>query len=90
MPGGGEDAGGLLDLADWAARAKGLDWAAELRRGENPAQLEELRRHTHTGRPLASAAFLDELEAQLKRRLRPLAVGRPRKTPKKNEGQGEK
>ena len=83
--GRGEDSGGLLDLADWVARAGGLDWARELRRGEVEADLEDLRRHTQTGRPLASNAFLDDLERQMQRRLRPLPVGRPRKTPNKDQ-----
>ena len=80
--GAGQDAGGLLDLAAWSKLARGRDWRAELSRAEDEADLEELRRRTHTGRPLGSDGFLKNLEDQLGRRLRPRTVGRPRKEDK--------
>ena len=41
-----------------------------------------LRRHTRTGRPLGSAAFLETLEAALGRSLRPHKPGRKPKSEK--------
>jgi hypothetical protein len=73
------------ELWDWR-----LDWTADLRRGQNAVQFGELCCHSRNRRPLASVAFLDELDAKLKRRLRPLAVGRPKKMPKENKDQEEK
>ena len=77
--GRGEDASGLLDLKDWAKRARGRDWPKELARREIEEELAALRTHTQTGRPLAGDRFLDALEAKLGRRLRALPVGRPKK-----------
>ena len=54
------------------------DWASFLGSAAND-DLETLRRHTSTGRPLGSDAFVDELERQLQRSLRPAVGGRPRR-----------
>jgi putative transposase len=55
------------------------DWRAFLAGGLEADALEALRRHTRTGRPLGSAAFLERLEARLGRRLRPGKPGPKRK-----------
>jgi putative transposase len=67
----------LLDLVP--------DWRAFLARGLDDDALETLRRHSRTGRPLGSPAFLEALEARLGRRVRP---GKPGPKPKGDEGAG--
>jgi putative transposase len=57
------------------------DWRAFLAGGLEDEALEALRRHTRTGRPLGSAAFLERLEARLGRALRPGKRGRKPKAP---------
>jgi len=59
-----------------------LELLRELAEGLSDAEMERLRVRTHTGRPLGSDSFLSKLETLLGRRLRPLPVGRPRKTQK--------
>jgi putative transposase len=53
------------------------DWAAFLGSAVND-NAESLRLHTSTGRPLGSDTFVDALEQQLGRSLRPAKGGRPR------------
>jgi len=69
--------------ARWGVRllglAAGIDYRALLARREDKEVLRRLRTSTHTGRPLASDAFLAKVERALGRRLRPLPVGRPPK-----------
>jgi putative transposase len=59
----------------WPANA----WCAYLDEGETAEQLRELRRCTHTGRPLGGKAFIQELEGITKRSLVPSKGGRPRR-----------
>ena len=61
------------------------DWRAFLAGGLEEEALEALRRHTRTGRPLGSPAFLEALEARLGRRLRP---GKPGPRPKGGDDGG--
>jgi putative transposase len=77
--GRGEDKSGLLDLAAWAQRTRRRDWRAELTWREVREEMETLRRHTQTGRPLAGAALLERWEADLGRPLQARPVGRPYK-----------
>jgi putative transposase len=57
------------------------DWRGFLEGGLDPAAADALRLHTRTGRPLGSDAFLDRLEGQLGRRLRPARRGpKPRRS----------
>jgi len=76
---GEADEFGLLNLALWKRLAGELHWESELSLALSPQQTEQMRRSTHTGRPLTSDRFLSKLEKSLGRRLRPLSVGRPRK-----------
>jgi putative transposase len=68
----------LLDLSDWYEQISAQAWRKELSRVLNDAELGQMRRRTHTGRPLGSDRFLSKLEARLGRRLRALPPGRPR------------
>lgn len=87
---GGREEIALLDRTTWKRLSRGLDWSEELSEPLNDAQVQRVRRSTHTGRPLGSDSFLSKLESKLGRRLRPLAVGRPRrktaKPPRKRRG----
>jgi putative transposase len=58
-------------------------WRKELVEGLTDAEVALIRLRTHTGRPLGSDSFLSNVEALLGRRVRPLPVGRPKKTQKK-------
>jgi len=73
----GSDAGGLLDLAERRRAWPPATWSRQLAEPEDDGLALNLRRCTHTGRPLASDGFLRKLERTLGRRLRPLPVGRP-------------
>ncbi|MFH1748737.1 MAG: transposase [Planctomycetota bacterium] len=73
------DAADVLDLATWSAEWTPRRWERALREGEVEVETRQFRRHTHTGRPLASDSLLSKLEKKLGRRVRPLPVGRPRK-----------
>jgi putative transposase len=77
---GEKDKTGLLDLSGWKELAGGLDWEAELSVDLPAEESRRLRSHAHTGRPLAADGWLSKLEHSLGRRLRPLPVGRPKKT----------
>jgi putative transposase len=55
------------------------DWSAFLRSAMPEDELETLRRHGRTGRPLGDEAFLDRLEAVAGRVLKPQKAGRPKK-----------
>ena len=58
------------------------DWRAFLDGGLDGADLEAIRRHGRTGRPLGSEAFLEALESRLGRRVRRRKPGpAPGKTP---------
>jgi len=69
----------LLDLSEWYEQMPGEAWRKELSRMLNDAELAQMRRRTHTGRPLGSDSFLSKLETLLGRRLRALPPGRPKK-----------
>jgi putative transposase len=73
----------LLDQAWWRDRWDAATWRELLDAADDTGDLTAIRFHTARGRPLGSEAFVSGLEARLGRRLRPLAVGRPRK----NRGQ---
>ena len=58
------------------------NWREYVQRECNEKELEELRRHEHTGRPLGTDAFLRSVESLVGRTLLPKKAGRKRK----NEG----
>ncbi len=68
----------LLDLDWWQERWTARAWAAFL---GQPAEADclAIRRSTHTGRPLGSPAYVEELECRLGRALHPKPGGRPPK-----------
>ncbi len=73
------DEAGLLDLEDWSAAWTPARWRSQLQEPLDEVETRRVQSHLHTGRPLASDSLLSKLERKLGRRLRPLAIGRPRK-----------
>jgi putative transposase len=77
----GKDYTGLIDIASWQECWTRLEWKEYLeyqgQRGLEEA--EELRRMTHTGRPLGSLEFVQQLEEQLDRKLALRKSGRKKK-----------
>ena len=76
----GAEGEGLLDLAAWKREYTEERWRDVLKTGvEEVALGERLAEATVRGRPLGDDRFVQELERQTRRRLRPLPVGRPKK-----------
>jgi putative transposase len=81
----GRSAGtGLLDLNAWRVLLGKDDWGTLLRQALEAGEVRMLRLSTHTGRPLGSDRFVSKLERAVGRRLRPLAVGRPKRAKGRN------
>lgn len=76
---GKADKSELIAMQRWQKTWEAKAWRQWLRRPEDEEDLNRIRAHTQTGRPLGSNNFLSRLENRLKRRLRPLPVGRPKK-----------
>ncbi|NLF08750.1 MAG: hypothetical protein GX594_12345 [Pirellulaceae bacterium] len=55
------------------------DWRGFLNSAMSEDEIEKLRKHGRTGRPLGSASFIDSLESMVGRVLRPRKGGRPSK-----------
>ena len=75
------DGSGLLDLGPWNSSAVAKGWKTTLAEMLGKETLSAVRLNTHRGRPLGSDSFLSKIERRVGRRLRPLPVGRPSKTP---------
>ncbi|MCC6487965.1 MAG: transposase [Candidatus Hydrogenedentes bacterium] len=68
----------LLDLAEWFEQIPAPEWKATLAAvAGDGKQVDRLRMHTRTGRPLGSDSFLSKLETYLGRRVRAVPRGRP-------------
>jgi putative transposase len=69
-----------LDMTEWRRDMSAEEWIANLREFyRNDAGAEVIRSNTYTGRPLGNEAFIAEIECQIRRRVRPLPMGRPRR-----------
>ena len=66
-------------LSDVSTRMNIADWGAWLDEAQDPLEVEMLRKHTRTGRPLGDDAFLDLLETILNHSVRPGKPGRRKK-----------
>ena len=75
----------LLDMKWWRIKSKQFDWKAILQKQMDKQDVGNIRLATTRGRPLATDSFLSKLEKTVGRRLRPLPVGRPKKTKKNKE-----
>jgi putative transposase len=75
----------LLNLPRWYKQITADEWRRELAEGLTEDEVARIRLRTHTGRSLGSDRFLAKLETVLGRRVRPLPVGRPKKTQESDE-----
>ena len=66
----------MLEMARWRKRWTMAEWVRFLAGGESGAEVLELRRCTHTGRPLGAAEFVSRLEKMMQRPLAPRKAGR--------------
>jgi putative transposase len=76
---GAEAQNETLDLEVWRNSWTARAWRQYLAAVEMGFKLKEIRRCTHTGRPLGSAEFVQALKRSMKRRLAPQKGGRPPK-----------
>jgi putative transposase len=76
---GEADHDGLLDLETWRQSWTPTAWHDFLCESQAAKVDDEIRRCTHTGRPLGAPAFVRQLETALHRRLTPSKGGRPAK-----------
>ncbi len=77
----GMDPDRLLNLIPWREQYTTARWHEVLETSiADEAVQQRLREATFTGRPLGTAEFVDRLERDAHRRLRPLPVGRRRKS----------
>jgi putative transposase len=67
----GHDPRKILDMSFWQDRGAAEDWRSLLATPEEILAVRLLQRATFTGRPVGSAGFIDQLETQLGRILRP-------------------
>jgi putative transposase len=58
------------------------DWGDFLAEAISPAELDDIRKHEQTGRPLGDVSFVSQMEHLLGRELRPRKPGRK---PKKSD-----
>jgi len=66
-----------LDLEVWRRHWTAETWRAFLQENETEEELAELRRSTHTGRPLGASEFIQSLEQRTLRILTPRKGRRP-------------
>src|SRR5256885_16811621 len=62
-------------MEQWRKRWTAVDWTAFLAEQESPMDIGELRRSTHTGRPLGTADFLEWLGKSTRRPLEARRAG---------------
>ncbi len=66
------------------------NWKTFLRQGLKDRELGKLRLHSRTGRPLGSDSFINRIESLVKRTIRPLKGGRPKKKKRKTKAKSTK
>ena len=81
---GREDKFHLMDKKRWHRQSSRFDWKNILRTKLKKFDIDKLRIHCRTGRPLGTDKFISKLETVIGRRLRPLPAGRPKKKKKTN------
>jgi putative transposase len=79
----------LMDRKRWQCQSSGLEWKNILRTKMGKPDIDRVRIHCRTGRPLGTDKFISKLETMLGRRLRALPIGRPKKV-KKQKKKGPK
>jgi hypothetical protein len=76
-----------LEIDLWQRTWDASHWREYLALGGTPAEIEAIRKGTHTGRPLGTPEFIESLEKTVGRRLVPPRGGRPEQ-PEVEDGQG--
>jgi len=76
---GGVAADGMLEMERWQRRWSPGEWVEFLAAAESASAARELRRATHTGRPLGPPEFVAALEKSTQRRLTARKAGRRKK-----------
>ncbi|HVI07348.1 MAG TPA: transposase [Candidatus Binatia bacterium] len=69
----------LVKMEEFTRRWAASEWRAQLQAGDSQEDVAALRQFTHTGRPLGSAEFTEELEQSTMRILAAAKAGRPNK-----------
>jgi putative transposase len=69
----------LVDLELWQRSWTVAGWREYIASGEEEEETAEIRRSTHTGRPMGTPEFVQSLERALRRPLTPGRGGRPAK-----------
>jgi putative transposase len=72
------EADDFVEMETWRRTWSAASWRQLLSRGEEGTHLSEIRRSTHTGRPLGTAEFIEKLEKITQRHLTPGKGGRPK------------
>ena len=70
---------GMLEMERWRKRWTVAEWREFLAGAESASEIRELRRATHTGRPLGTPEFVADLEKLTSRALAPQKGGRPKR-----------
>lgn len=70
----GFDLGKLWDYTGTNRR----EWRGFIGEADTAVDVSNIRKYTHTGRPLGNGRFIENLEREFGRRLRALSVGRPK------------
>lgn len=73
------ETGGILRLGELKGLIEIGDRESYLTQQESTSELDVMRKHTLTGRPLGGESFISGLEKQFGKRLRALSRGRPGK-----------
>ncbi len=76
-----------LEMDTWKSRWSTGTWPQYLSAGEPTEEVAEIRRCTHTGRPLGAPEFLHSLEMATQRNLVPRKGGRPANLENKRDQQ---
>lgn len=76
-----------LEMDTWKSRWSTGTWPQYLTAGEPTEEVAEIRRCTHTGRPLGAPEFLHSLEIATQRNLVPRKGGRPANPENKRDQQ---
>jgi putative transposase len=77
---GRKDRTGLLDLDAWRERWPAEDWRKLLQSPDDERSISALEHSTACGWPLGTDSFLSKLEKTMGCRVRPMKVGRPKKS----------
>ena len=76
--GGAAEPDVCLNMELWRRCWNAESWRRFLEEGETESEIADLRRSTHSGRPLGGVEFIASLEQRTLRRLTPRKGGRPR------------